>query len=91
VSCIASRVDLLVTDNLDDFHFNDAERIDTREVPRRGGTKRQLYTVIYQRNDGVGIVIAHPIDALEWLQIGLRPTPDAVRNYYGAASAAQPK
>jgi hypothetical protein len=90
-SCIASRVDLLVTDNLDDFRFNDAERIDTREVPRRGGTKRQLYTVIYQRNDGVGIVIAHPIDALEWLRIGLRPTPDAVRNYYGAASSVQPK
>lgn len=88
-SRIASRVHLLVTDNLDDFRFNDVERIVTREIPRRDGRKFQLYAVIYERNDGVGIVIAHPIDALEWLRMGLRPTPDAIRSHYGAASSAQ--
>lgn len=90
-SCIAPRVHLLVTDNLDDFLFNDVERIVTREVPRRDGRKRQLYAVIYERHDGVGIVIAHPIDAREWLRMGLRPTPDAIRSHYGAALSPQSK
>lgn len=90
-SCIAARVDLLVTDNLDDFLFKDAERINTREVVRRDGTTRQLFAVVYERNDGVSIVIAHPIDALGWLRLGLRPTPDVIRSHYAATSSAHPK
>jgi hypothetical protein len=90
-SCIAARVDLLVTDNLNDFLFKGAERIDTRQVVRRDGTTRQLFAVVYERNDGMSIVIAHPIDALGWLRMGLRPTPEVIRSHYSALSSAQPK
>jgi len=90
-SCIAARVDLLVTDNLEDFLFKDAERIETREVARRDGRTRQLFAVVCERNDGVSIVIAHPIDALEWLRMGLRPTPEVIKSHYAATSHTQPK
>lgn len=79
-SSIAARVDILVTNNLDDFAIKDSERIDTRQINRHGKRPRQLYALIYERDDGVSMVIAHPIDAIGWLRHGVRPTPDAVRN-----------
>ena len=85
-SCITTRVDLLVTDNLEDFLIKDAERIDTTRIRRRDGTTRQLFTVVYERNDGVNLVIAHPVDAAEWLRMGLRPTPDLIRDRYSDAT-----
>lgn len=85
-SSIAARVDILVTNNLDDFVIKDSERIDTRQINIRGMTPRQLYVLIYERDDGVSIVIAHPIDAIEWLRKGLRPTPESIRNLYGTTS-----
>jgi hypothetical protein len=81
-SSIAARADVLITNNLDDFAIKDAERIDTREINLRGERPRRLYALIYERNDGVRIVIAHPIDALDWLRQGIRPTPDGVRGAY---------
>jgi hypothetical protein len=84
-SSIAARVDILVTNNLDDFAIKDSERIDTRQINIRGMTPRQLYVLIYERDDSVSIVIAHPIDAIEWLRHGLRPTPETIRNLYGTS------
>ncbi|WP_407530925.1 PIN domain-containing protein, partial [Methylobacterium oryzisoli] len=66
-TCIAERVDLLVTDNLRDFITKDSERRDTRLVSRADGITRQLYTVLHERADGVALTIAHPIDAVDWL------------------------
>jgi hypothetical protein len=86
-SAIAARVDLLITDNLDDFAIKDAERIDTRMVRRRDRPPRQLYALILERPDGVAIVIAHPIDAVEWLKGGIRPTPHAIRRLYAPPAA----
>jgi hypothetical protein len=85
-SAIAARVDLLITDNLDDFAIEDAERIATQSVRRRGGAHRQLDALIFERSDGVSLVIAHPIDAIEWLGGGMRPTADAVRKRHAPAA-----
>jgi predicted nucleic acid-binding protein len=78
-SAIAARIDLLVTNNLDDFQTKDAERIQTREITLRKEPPKQLFSIPYERNDGVSIVIAHPIDALAWLHDGIRPTPETIR------------
>ncbi|MCJ2091897.1 PIN domain-containing protein [Methylobacterium sp. J-072] len=80
--CIADRVDLLVTDNLVDFATNDSERRDTRHVSRSDGTTRQLFALLHERADGVSLVVAHPIDAVEWLTTGFRPTAAALRQRY---------
>ena len=85
-SAIAARADLLIADNLDDFAIKDAERVATQTVRRRGGSRRQLYALILERSDGVSLVIAHPIDAIEWLDAGMRPTADAVRKRYAPAA-----
>jgi hypothetical protein len=79
-SSIATRVDLIVTDNLNDFVIKGSSRVDTREILLPGQPARQLFALVYERNDGVSIVIAHPIDALDWLRQGLRPTSEAIRN-----------
>jgi hypothetical protein len=81
-SAIAARVDLLIADNLDDFAIRAAERVATQSLRRRGGPRRQLDALIFERSDGVSLVIAHPIDAIEWLGGGMRPTADAVRKRY---------
>jgi hypothetical protein len=85
-SAIAARVDLLITDNLDDFAIKDAERVATQSVRRRGGSRQQLDALIFERSDGVSLVIAHPIDAIEWLGEGMRPTADAIRKRYAPAA-----
>ncbi len=78
-SSIAARADLLITNNLGDFEVKDCERIDTLTISHPSQPPRQLYALIYERNDGVRLVIAHPIDALTWLRKGLRPTPENIR------------
>lgn len=81
-SAIAARVDLLVTNNLEDFQTKDAERISTREIKLRRESPKQLFSILYERNDGVSIVIAHPLDALAWLRDGVRPTPENIRRLF---------
>ena len=83
-SCFAQRADMLVTDNLRDFKTNDAERLDTRTVRLRDGVRRQLFLLIHERQDGIALVVMHPVDAFSWLDAGRRPTPDAVRAAYGS-------
>lgn len=78
-SLITARADLLITNNLADFAIKGCKRIDTQKIDLPGQPPRQLFALVYERNDGVRIVIAHPIDALDWLRKGLRPTPDAIR------------
>lgn len=75
-SSIATRVNLLITNNLDDFAVKDSERIDTRRIVRPEERIRPRCALAYERNDGVQIVIAHPFDALEWLKDGLWPSPE---------------
>ncbi|MFI5012685.1 MAG: PIN domain-containing protein [Hyphomicrobiales bacterium] len=88
-SSIAARADLLVTNNLDDFALKDCERVNTREIIRPGQPAKQLSALVYERNDGVSIVVAHPLDALDWLKQGLRPTAEAIRSL-GAGPSSTP-
>jgi hypothetical protein len=80
-SAIAAKVDLLVTDNLRDFQTNDSETIKTRMVPSRGAL-RQLFSVIHEREDGVSIVVAHPIDVVDWWREGHEISAAMVRRQY---------
>jgi len=86
-SSIAARVDLLVTNDLDDFAVKGSERVSTREIIRPGQPAKQISALIYERNDGVSIVIAHPLDALDWLRQGLRPTAEAIRKWSASRSS----
>jgi hypothetical protein len=63
-------------------------RVATQSVRRRGGSRRQLDALILERSDGISLVIAHPIDAIEWLGGGMRPTADAIRKRYAPPSLA---
>jgi predicted nucleic acid-binding protein len=85
-SAIAARADLLIADNLDHLAIKDAERVATQTVRRRGGSRRQLYALILERSDGVSLVIAHPIDAIEWLGGGIPPNADDIRKRYAPAA-----
>jgi predicted nucleic acid-binding protein len=85
-SAIAARADLLIADNLDHLAIKDAERVATQTVRRRGGSRRQLYALILERSDGVSLVIAHPIDAIEWLGGGIHPNADDIRKRFAPAA-----
>ncbi|CCD89767.1 conserved protein of unknown function [Bradyrhizobium sp. ORS 285] len=90
-SSIAARVDLLVTNNLDDFQIKDAEKFETRVIKRRDESERQLHALAYERADGVSLVVAHPIDARDWLAQGLLPTPDLLRSLASATPSGPPR
>ena len=83
-ACFAQDVELLITDNLADFVTPDAERIDTQVITRRNGTTRQLFALIHEPIQHAVLVVMHPVDALEWLSNGQRPTADEVRAIYAA-------
>jgi predicted nucleic acid-binding protein len=78
---IASRTDLLLTDNLDDFRTRGCAVVKTRQL-KTGGKERQLYCIVHERQDGVCLLVAHPIDAANWLLEGLPLTPEAIRDRY---------
>lgn len=80
-TAISARVNLLITDNLKDFQTSDGEVINTR-ILRSKPTERQLFTILHERQDGVSLVVAHPIDAANWLLEGLLITPEAIRARY---------
>ena len=81
-SCFAHDVELLVTDNLVDFDTLDAERIDTQIITRGDGSTRQLFALVHEPIGHKPLAVMHPIDALEWLNNGQRPTADEVRTVY---------
>jgi predicted nucleic acid-binding protein len=80
-TAIAAKADLIVTDNLRDFQTNDSETIKTRMV-RSGAVRRRLFSVIVERTDGVSIVVAHPIDVIDWLRNGREISAVMVRQQY---------
>jgi len=80
-AAFASRADLLITNNLADFAAKDAERLPTRQGGSSSNSASRDHALIFERNDGVALVVAHPFDALEWLRAGVAPRPDAVRGY----------
>jgi predicted nucleic acid-binding protein len=80
-TAIAAKADLIVTDNLRDFQTNDGETIKTRMV-RSGVVRRRLFSVIVERADGVSIVVAHPIDVVDWLRNGREISAVMVRQQY---------
>lgn len=89
-SAILIRADLLVTDNLDDFRTKDSEIVPTRSVPTRDGGTRDLYAILFERADGVALVIGHPLDVADWLAAGLRPTPETIRQTYRTSATRRP-
>ena len=80
-TAIAAKADLIVTDNLRDFQTNDSEAIATRTV-RSGMVRRRLFSVIVERADGVCVVVAHPIDVVDWLRNGREISAVMVRQQY---------
>jgi predicted nucleic acid-binding protein len=80
-TAIAAKADLIVTDNLKDFKTNDSETIETRTV-RSGKVQRRLFCVIVERADGVSVVVAHPVDVLDWLRTGREISAAMVRQQY---------
>ena len=80
-TAIAAKADLIVTDNLRDFQTNDSETIETRTV-RAGKVQRRLFSVIIERADGVCVVVAHPIDVVDWLRSGNEISAAMVRGQY---------
>lgn len=80
-TAIAAKADLIVTDNLKDFKTNDSETIETRTV-RSGKVQRRLFCVIVERADGVSVVVAHPVDVVDWLRTGREISAAMVRQQY---------
>jgi hypothetical protein len=80
VAMIAA-VDLLVTANLRHFLTPDCDAIETRPVKGRNGT-RQLHVQIHRRPDSRALIIADPMDAVEWLDEGFAVDADAIRTRY---------
>lgn len=73
-TAVASRTTLLVTDNLKDFQTRDSLRVDTRIVQRSSGS-RQLQALRHRRAD-VDLIVAHPFDAVSWLEQRLDFEPE---------------
>lgn len=81
-TAFAARVDLLVTDNLTDFATNDSQSFPTRVVRPAAG-ERQLMAIIHERQDGVSLVVAHPLDVREWIRGGFSISAANIRLAYG--------
>jgi hypothetical protein len=80
-TAIAAKAGLIVTDNLRDFQTNDSETRKTRMV-RLGAVRRRLFSVVVEPADGVSIVVAHPIDVVDWLRNGREISAVMVRQQY---------
>lgn len=63
-TAIAAKVDLLVTDNLEDFETNDTVKVDTRWS---AAENRQLFSA-YLNTGSRELVIAHPFDVMDWIR-----------------------
>lgn len=88
-SAILARADVLVTDNLDDFRTNDCETISTRSVSTHNGGVRDLYAIVFERVDGVALVVGHTLDVVSWLGTGQRPTPEWIRQAHTTDSSCR--
>jgi hypothetical protein len=75
-TAFASRVALLVTDNLRDFQTRDCLWTDTRIVKSSSGS-RQLRALRHRRS-GIDVIVAHPLDVTAWLEQRLDFEPDAL-------------
>jgi predicted nucleic acid-binding protein len=78
---MAARADLLVTSNLRHFLVPKCEAIMTRTTKGKGGV-RELHVQIHQRPSGGQLIVAHPIDAVAWLDDGFEITAKAIRLRY---------
>jgi len=87
-TAFASRTALLITDNLRDFDSGNTSRIDTRVVARPSGT-RQLYAIRHS-GPGADLIVAHPLDVIEWLDQRLDVEPDALWARISAAGETGP-
>jgi predicted nucleic acid-binding protein len=79
---VAAKANLLITSNLKHFVTNDGDVIET-QIIRAGTGTRQLFTVLHERSDDVSLVIAHPVDVLDWLRDELEIAPASIRWRYG--------
>lgn len=75
-TAFAARASLIITDNLRDFESKDASRIDTQIVHPASGP-RQLFALRY-RQSNLDLIVAHPLDVIDWLERRLDIEPDAI-------------
>jgi predicted nucleic acid-binding protein len=80
-TAISARANLLVTANLKDFVTNDGEVVET-QVINAGSARRQLFAILHERADDLSLVVAHPVDALDWLNDRIEITPHSIRSRY---------
>lgn len=67
-AAFASKTDLLVTDNLNDFEIKDCTGLDTRAIETSSG-RRQLRAMRHRRG-AIDVIVAHPFDVMDWLRRG---------------------
>ena len=78
-TAIAAKASLLVTANLRDFVTNDSEVLET-QIIKAGNARRQLFAILQERADDLSLVIAHPVDVLDWLADRIEITPASIRS-----------
>lgn len=80
-TAIAAKASILITTNMKDFITNDGEVIETQMV-KAGTGRRRLFAVAYERADDISLVVAHPVDVLDWLRDAVDITPTSIRRYH---------
>jgi hypothetical protein len=86
---IAAQVDLLVTSNLRHFLQRGCEAIETRVVRGLGGP-RQLHVQVHRRSDGDDLIVADPMDVIEWLDDDLEIDAAKIRSRYAGNKRFKP-
>jgi predicted nucleic acid-binding protein len=84
-TAFAAKASLLVTDNLKDFKTDDALRVDT-QIIGAASRARQLYALRHQRS-GIDLLVAHPFDAMSWIDRRLAIEADTISTDLVAAAA----
>jgi predicted nucleic acid-binding protein len=87
-TAIAAKARLLVTANLKDFVTNDGEIVET-QIIKAGSARRQLFAILHERADDVSLVVAHPVDVLDWLSSRMEITPASIRLQYASRDRAR--
>ena len=78
---MTAMADLLVTSNLRDFITPKCEAIVTRASKGRSGT-HQHHVQIHERLGGGNLIVADPIDAIQWLDNELEISAEVIRSHY---------
>ncbi len=80
----AAHASILITDNLQDFSGQDAQRFRTSRIKTPTGKTRELYCVVRARPDGKELVIVHPADFVSWVNHKLKISPRSIKQAFAS-------